>query len=96
MTEQSGQSNRKFVVGVYGYCDVDVEAATKSKARWQTYKMAREAGYFSSGFGAFLAAGVTVTERFDRRATDASTRMTVSTSSESIVHKSQSRTDTGG
>jgi hypothetical protein len=48
--------NKQFRVRVDGYCDFECEAKTASQARWKAFRAAREAGYFSRGFGSFLHA----------------------------------------
>lgn len=56
---------RRYIVRVDGFDDCTVQAATRSSAKYRAFKHAREAGYFSGGFHAFLANGVRVRE--DRR-----------------------------
>ncbi len=52
----------KFTVSVCGYDDVEIDADTKSKARFDAFRKFREA-VGNVTFGEFLARGVTVTPR---------------------------------
>ena len=56
---------RRYIVRCYGFDDCHVQAATPAAAKYSAFKQAREAGYFSRGFHAFLTNGVTARE--DRR-----------------------------
>ena len=56
---------RYYLVRADGFCEMRVQAATAAAAKWQVFKLAREAGYFSdqrSGFRDFLARGWTASE----------------------------------
>jgi hypothetical protein len=51
---------RLYLVRADGFCEMRVQAASPAAAKWQIFKLAREAGYFSdsrSGFRDFLARG---------------------------------------
>lgn len=68
MTRRPAQGTldvRRYIVRCSGFDDCTVSAATPAGAKYRAFKLAREAGYFSRGFHAFLANGVTA--RADRR-----------------------------
>jgi hypothetical protein len=51
---------RLYLVRADGFCEMRVQAKTPAGAKWQVFKLAREAGYYSnarSGFRDFLARG---------------------------------------
>lgn len=62
---QAALDVRRYIVRCHGFDDCTVSAATPAGAKYRAFKLAREAGYFSRGFHAFLANGVTA--RADRR-----------------------------
>lgn len=60
-TAQLTLNVRLYRVGVSGWPDMQVQAPTPAAARWQIFKLAREAGYFCR-FRDFLARCVFVRE----------------------------------
>lgn len=53
---------RKYLVRGDGLGDLEVQAASRSAAKWDTYKRWRAAGFFTGGFGEFLGRRVTARE----------------------------------
>jgi len=60
--QQLSLNVRLYLVRADGFSEMRVQAKTAAAAKWQVFKLAREAGYFSdqrSAFRDFLARGWT-------------------------------------
>lgn len=53
---------RRYVVTGDGFADFEVDAKSPAQAKWKTFQAAHDAGWFRSGFRAFLAHGFTARE----------------------------------
>ena len=68
MTQRPKQRSlhvRRYIVRAYGFINTEVQASTTAGAKYQAFKLAREAGYFNdrkTGFREFLTQGVTARE----------------------------------